>query len=169
MLDDLSSVLAWSSLPLAERRLAFALACTAKIPAVPPTTASMTDAASAATAGFRLHQSHARSAGPTRRAAIGRESSQDAQVVGQGMRRGVPPPRVLRQAFQADRLEIARDVWIEVARRIGRPLLHGLQRVDQAVAAEGGLAGQERVEDRAEAIDVGRRRDRAAPPRRLLR
>src|SRR6516165_11416522 len=76
-LDDLSWVLAWSSLPLAERRSAFAFACTVKIPALPPTAASMTDVASAATAGFRLHQSHARSAGPTRRAAIGRESSQD--------------------------------------------------------------------------------------------
>src|SRR5262249_55065453 len=73
VLDDLIWVLAGSSWRWAERRSAFALACTTKPPVVPPPTASNTAAASAAIAGFLLHQSHARSAGPTRRAAIGRE------------------------------------------------------------------------------------------------
>ena len=64
------------ALSLCTISLAFALACTAITAVVPPTTASNTAAASAAIAGFRLHQSQARSAAPTRRAVIGRESSQ---------------------------------------------------------------------------------------------
>ena len=73
----------WSSWALDVRRSSFFLAssrfarvCTAITEPVPTTMASRTDAASAATTGFRLHQSHARSAPPTRLAEIGRESSQ---------------------------------------------------------------------------------------------
>jgi hypothetical protein len=54
----------------------FAAACTAIVVAVPPTTARTTAADSAAIAGLRRHHSHARSADPTRRAAIGRPSNQ---------------------------------------------------------------------------------------------
>ena len=43
-----------------------------------------------------------------------------AQVVGQRLGRGVPPPRVLLQALQADRLQVARDLGVELARRLGR-------------------------------------------------
>ena len=55
--------------------------------AVPTTTASTTAADSAATAGRRRHQSQARSAAPTRRAAIGRRVEPAPQVVGQGLGR----------------------------------------------------------------------------------
>ena len=90
------------------------------------------------------------------------------QVVGQGLGRQVPPARVLLQALQADRLEVARDLRVEPPRRLGRGLAHGVERLGHAVAAERGLAGQQGVEDRAQAVDVGGRGDRPATPAGLL-
>ena len=60
-------------------------------------------------AGLRLHQSQARSIVPVGRAVIGSPDEVAAQVVGQGLGRGVAPLRVLLQAFQADDLQVARE------------------------------------------------------------
>jgi hypothetical protein len=91
---------AWYSTPqvmffLSSRR--FALVCTTITAAVPPTAASTTAAASAVTAGFRLHQSHARLPTNPPRRDRGRESSQGAGR--RPGRRGVTPPRIF-PAFQ---------------------------------------------------------------------
>ena len=91
-----------------------------------------------------------------------------AQVVGQGLGRRVAAARVLLQALQADRLQVARDLRVDPGRGLGTLLLHRSQGVDHAVAAEGRLAGQQRVEHGAQAVDVGRRGDRAAAARGLL-
>ena len=91
------------------------------------------------------------------------------QVIRQFSGCRVPPPRLLFQAFQTDHFQVARDLAVEPRRGLGRFLPHGLQGVDNAVAFERRLACQQRIEDRTQAVDIGRRRDRAAAAQRLLR
>ena len=69
-------------------------------------------------------------------------------------RRRVAPPRLLGHRLEADRLQVARDVVVE---RRGRPRLVVQHLVQQHPrrAAERQLAGQQLVEDHAEAVDVG--------------
>ena len=113
--------------------------------------------------------SQARSAGadPPRRDRPAVEPG--AQVVGQRLGRGVPPPRVLLQALQADRPPgRAAPAALSLRGGSGGRSATCVERLDHAVAAERGPAGQQGVEDRAQAVDVGRRRDRPAPARRLL-
>jgi hypothetical protein len=90
------------------------------------------------------------------------------QIIGNGLSTDIALPRVLFQALQADHLEVARHPGIELARRRGRLFLDHRQGVDHAVAGEWGLAGQERIEDRAQAVDVGGGGDRPAPAGGLL-
>ena len=49
------------------------------------------------------------------------------------------------------------EAGVPLRRRFRRTAPHGVERLDHAVAAEGGLAGQQGVEDRAQAVDIGRR------------
>src|SRR5262249_40282323 len=114
VLDDLSWVLAWSSLPLAERRSAFALACTTKIPGGPPAPRQH-DRRRDRGNGWLPLAPEPRPLGRPDPARSDRARVEPAtQVVGQRLCRRVPPPRVLRQALQADRLEIARNVRIVI-------------------------------------------------------
>ena len=77
--------------------------------------------------------------------------------------------RVLLQALQADRSPgRAAPSALSLRGGSGGCSLTCVERLDHAVAAERGPAGQQGVEDRAQAVDVGRRRDRAPPARRLL-
>jgi hypothetical protein len=90
------------------------------------------------------------------------------QVLRQGRGAGVPLPGQLLQALQADRLQVARGARVEPGRWLGRPLADLLQRLGHRLAAEGGPAGEQGVEDGAEAVDVAGGGHRAAPARGLL-
>ena len=67
-------------------------------------------AAVAARVGLRRHHATSRPTGPTGRAAIGRPVEKPPQVIGEGLGVGVSAARVFLQAFQGDRLEVARHV-----------------------------------------------------------
>ena len=85
------------------------------------------------------------------------------QVVGQRRGVGVSPARLLLQAFQADRLQVARDVGPHAARggttSVDDDQLEGL---DRRLAQERRPAGQRLVEDRPQGVDVGGRADALA-------
>ncbi len=66
----------------------------------------------------------------------------EPQVIGQRLGRLVPTPRVLLQALQADRVQVARDPRVEPRRRLGRTVADGVERLDDAVAAERRQRGQ---------------------------
>ena len=117
---------------------------------------------SAAAAGRRRAHFTARSHDPDRRARIGSPAQVPLQVVGQRRRRAYRRrgsfSRHFRQIVSRSRStrRLSRDG------RLRRPLPHLLQRLQHRVAPERRPAGQQRVEDRPQAVDVGRRRDR--PP-----
>jgi hypothetical protein len=76
------------------------------------------------------------------------------QVVGQLVGRWIPSRRLPVHGFQADRLQVARDGVVELARRPGLLLDHLAQ--DQVGrSAVGRRAGQGLVERRSQAVDVG--------------
>src|SRR5262249_14304228 len=62
----------------------------------------------------------------------------------------------------------ARDGGIEPGGRLGRGVAHRVEGLDHAVAAEGGPAGQQGVEDGAQPVDVAGGGDRPAVAGRLL-
>ena len=104
-----------------------------------------------------------------RRPCLDRQVGQPAiQVFGQGLGRGIAVARALLQAFEHDRLEVARDSRIERSRP-GRLLLaHLPQRLENRIGPERRLAGQQLVEDHAERVDIDSRRDRLASALSLL-
>src|SRR5262249_19518050 len=74
------------------------------------------------------------------------------QVGGEVAGRGVPPGRILVEALQADCFDVAGDAGGEAARG-RRVVLDDLaERGEVAVAPEGRPAGEQLVEDRAEAV-----------------
>ncbi len=119
-------------------------------------------------AGRRRAHFMAFSSGPAGRARYRAVLQPGAQILGHGLGTGVALPWVLFQALQADHLQVARHAGVEFPRRRGRLFLDLRQRVDHAVAGEGGLAGQKRVEDRSQSIDVGGGGDRPAAADGLL-
>ncbi len=81
------------------------------------------------------------------------------QVVGQKGRRTVAAMGHLGQAFQADRREISGNLRPQTPRRF-RLLSDDFSKGFQAgLAAEGRAAREQLVEDRAQAVHVGRRAD----------
>ena len=66
---------------------------------------------------------------------------------------------LLLQALQADRLQVARRGGLELARRDRLPRPHQVERLEGSRRTEGGVARQQLVNDRAQAVDVGRRPD----------
>ena len=106
-----------------------------------------------ASAGLRRHHRQSRSARPTGRAWIGSPLQKPPQVVGQLPRRGVAPARLLGHRLQADRLQVAGDVVVE-APRAARLVVQHLVQQHPRRAAERQLAGQQLVEDHAQAVDV---------------
>ena len=77
-------------------------------PPSPTTVTNVTSARSEAITGFRRDHMTARSNLVAGRARIGSPAAVAAEIFGQSLGRGVPPPRVFFQAFQADGLQIAR-------------------------------------------------------------
>src|SRR5262249_43309304 len=69
----------------------------------------------------------------------------------------VAAPRVLEEAGEADRLEVARELWLEPRRR------HRVGRLDQPEGGQGGRPGQGRpagehfIQEGPERVDVARR------------
>ncbi len=81
------------------------------------------------------------------------------EVIGQVIRTGIAVLGEFRQAFQADRIEIAGDSRATAA---GSDRIVGddpSKRLELALAAERRTPGQQLVQDRPQAIDVGRRAD----------
>ena len=91
------------------------------------------------------------------------------EVIGQGLGAGVAPLGLLFQALQADDLQVARDLRVALRRRLGRTCADLVEDLDVSTAGVGGLAGQQGVQDCAQAIDVGGRREAPLHARRLLR
>ena len=90
------------------------------------------------------------------------------QVVGQGLGHRISAAGVLLQALQADRLQVARDGGVVPPRRLGRGGGAPRRASPPRVAAERGLAGQQGVEDGAQAVDVAGGGDRSAVAGGLL-
>ena len=109
--------------------------------------------------GFRRHQRHERSTVADRPGLDRLAGEEAAQVVGQLAGGRVAAGRRLGHRLQADRLQVARDLVVEPARR-PRLVLQHLQQEHAAVAAERPLAGEQLVEDDAEAVDVAAGVDR---------
>src|SRR5438105_2827793 len=86
---------------------------------------------------------------------------ESAQVVRESRGIGVALARLLLQALQADRLEVAGDLGLKPSRRNGLQSPHHLQRLDQGRPLERRAAGEELVEDRAERVQVRQRADLA--------
>ena len=96
----------------------------------------------------------------------GFSAEEPREVVGQLLRRGIARVALLGDGLEDDRLQVAVDPGIDATRRLrgGRP--HLLHRLQDRVAPERRPAGQQGVEDRAQAVDVGRRRDLLRSARR---
>ena len=80
------------------------------------------------------------------------------QVVGQVGRRRIPPLRVFLQAFQADRLQVAVDSRRQRPGRRRRLVPGPPAGFQRRRRPEGRPAGEQLVQDRAQAVDVGRGR-----------
>ncbi len=83
------------------------------------------------------------------------------QVVGQFLGAGVPAARLFFQALLADDLQAARYLRIESRGGLGRLAPYLVERLDQRGAGERCPAGEQRIQDRTQAVDIGRRRERA--------
>ena len=93
-----------------------------------------------------------------------------AQVVGQRRGRRVPAGRVLLQALQAHRLQVAGHLRAAAGPTgSGASWITRFRVVDRRVAAERRAAGEQFVQDRPERLHVGRRPDLVVPPGGLLR
>ncbi len=90
------------------------------------------------------------------------------QVVGQLLGAGIAPRRLLAQALQADRLQIARDLRCQTRRRC-RFLAHHADENDELRPLERRPARQALVQQRPQRINVRRRPRVAHLARRLLR
>ena len=126
-----------------------------------PTTASSAAAARQrpATTGFRRHHRQARSDRPDRPRHDRLAGQEPPQVLGQRGGRVVPLGRVLLQALQRDRLDVARQARHQPRRRHRLGRLDLLERLQHRRPPERRAAGQQLVEDRPQRVDVGRRAD----------
>ena len=119
--------------------------------------------------GIPLYPLHQSLPGPHRSRVNRFARLEAAQVLGQIGRAGVAFPRFLPQAFQANRLQIARQPWIQLPRR-HRLLLHHLGKgLQQRRRLERWPARQAFIQDRPQGIDVTGRTERGALAAGLLR
>ena len=81
------------------------------------------------------------------------------QVLGQGLGRAVPLRRVLLQALQGDRLQVARRARHQPRRRHRLGRLDLLERLQDRRPPERRTTDQEFVQDHAQRVDVGERAD----------
>ena len=103
--------------------------------------------------GFRRHQRPRRSTQAMGRARIGSPASQRRSSSASSAASCVAPGRRTGQGLEADGLQVARHLVVELAWRPGVVLQH-LQQQHAAVAAKRPFAGQQLVEDDAKAVDV---------------
>ena len=87
------------------------------------------------------------------------------EVFGERQRTGIAAVRLFLQALEADDFQVARHLRVEARRRLGRTGAHLVERIDQGGAGKRRPAREQGIEDRAQAIDVGRRRQRTSWPR----
>ena len=158
-----------SRLSSASTRRSRCCRCSQSAPPTDRPTRTRTNNTSAAPAGFRRHHRQARSSGPTRRARIGSPLQEPPQVLGQRRRVGVPPRRILVQALQADRLQVARHFRVQSRGRHRLVVRSPAAPSPSAVSPRnGGLSGEHLVEQGAERVDVRGRPDRSRLPDHLL-
>ena len=91
-----------------------------------------------------------------------------SQIVGEIVGAGVTFGGVFLQAFQTNRLQVARQFWLQPAGRHRLLRAHQLQSLQHRGAAKRRPARQHLVEDGAQGIHVGRRADSLDLTRRLL-
>src|SRR5581483_11195652 len=77
-----------------------------------------------------------------------------AQIVRQGLGTGIALLRLLFQALKADGLQVTWHALLQAPRRQRLLLLHLLERVQHAFAAERSPAGDALVQDRSQSIDI---------------
>ena len=131
-------------------------------PANPPMRNSRARAAVAATSGLRRHHIAARTGALDRPGQDRLAPQPSGEVLGEGQGAGIPAARLLLQALAADDVQVARHPGIQPRRRLGVLRPHHVERLDQRRAGERRPAGEQGVQDRPQAVDVRRRRDRAA-------
>ena len=133
-----------------------------KKPGVPRANIATTTAAAAASIRLRPAHRQSRPATPTGRATIGRFSRKRRRSSASARASAYRCDGVLLQAFQADRLQVARHVRAQPRRRHGLGRGDQLERLQRRIAQERRPAGQRLVEDRPQRIDVGGRAHRPA-------
>src|SRR5207249_4392471 len=92
-----------------------------------------------------------------------------AQLVGQGVGTDVALAGLLLQAFEADRLQVARQARLEAAGRHRFLGAYLLQRGQHRRRQERRPTGEALVEDRPEGVHIDGRADFVRPPGSLLR
>ena len=113
---------------------------------------------------FRLATRPARetSDGPGTSGANAVSAQESSEVRGQGRRRSITILGPLLEALEADQLEVPRNGGTQLSRR-GRLVLDQLgQGLGHRRGAERRSARQELIQDRADAVDIGRRADSTA-------
>ncbi len=91
------------------------------------------------------------------------------EIVGQRRGRRVAVRGVFAQAFQADRLDVARQSRLELPRRDGIGRTNLLERLKRRCGQKWRPARQHLVEDRPERVNIGRWPDRSCLSQALLR
>ena len=112
-----------------------------------------------ASESLRRHHRQTRSGAATGRARTGSKFEEPFEVLGEFQGRVVSPLGDLLQALQADRLQVARHLRLQARRRDGFLVQHLERGLQRRLGPERGPPGQHLVEDRAEAVDIDRRRD----------
>ena len=90
------------------------------------------------------------------------------QVFGQFQRAGIAATRFFGEAFQADRLQVARRLGLPLPGRNGRLLRDELHRIQGIVGQEGRTPGEALVEHGPQGIDIDRRALRLRQAKHLL-
>ena len=131
--------------------------------------ATTNEAATPATINWcRLTQRRARAEFGSRQAVTGSSASHSSTSSASRHRRGVSPRRLRRHRFEANGIQISRDLRLDRSWRIETALTDVPEHVI-GVARERRLARQQDIEGRAEAVDVARRPQELRPARGLLR
>ena len=134
-----------------------------RMPERPPTNTTNRADSRLATALLRLARRQAFATRPTGRAWIGLISEPAAEILGESIRSGISARRFLGHRLQADRLQVAWDAGRSAAGAASARRAEPGEG-SSAVAAEGQLAGQQLVEDHAQAVDVAAAVDLWASP-----
>ncbi|HTU25275.1 MAG TPA: hypothetical protein VMF30_07760, partial [Pirellulales bacterium] len=90
------------------------------------------------------------------------------QIVGQRPARGITLGRIFFQAFQADRFQVARNPWVQLARPLGFGLEHRIAKLGRAVPLKRPAAHQHLIEHYAQGPLVAGRPDVFVHARMLL-